>query len=153
MLQAVRETGATVLTMTFGDPVPINPYARLLTKRMDAFNERIRDSATRHGAVLVDFATEPAVSDPRFWCEDRLHANSAGHERIAAAAAEALGLELEGPRWNVPLDPAPRRARREAIAREVAWARRHLAPWVMRRVRKVSSGDGVQPKRPNLEPL
>lgn len=153
MLRAATEAGATALTMTFGDPVPINPYARVITRRMSVFNARIRDSAARHGAVLIDFATESAVSDPRFWCEDRLHANSAGHERIAAAAAEALGLDLDGPRWNAPLDPAPRRARRESIAREVAWARRHLAPWVMRRVRKVSSGDGVQPKRPKLEPL
>jgi len=153
MLRAGTEAGATVLTMTYGDPVPINPYARVLTRRMTAFNERIRESAARHGAVLIDFAAEPAVSDARFWCEDRLHANSAGHERIAAAAAEALGIDLEGPRWNVPLDPAPRRARRERIAGEVMWARRHLAPWIMRRVRKVSSGDGVLPKRPDLEPL
>jgi hypothetical protein len=30
---------------------------------------------------------------------------------------------------------------------------RHLAPWVLRRVRGRSSGDGIEPKRPELTPV
>jgi GDSL-like Lipase/Acylhydrolase family len=150
MLRASREAGATVLTFTFGDPVPVNPYARVLTKRLNALNERVRASAARYDAVLVDFAREPIVSDARFWCEDRLHANTEGHKRIAAAAAEALGVPVEGPRWNEPLPAMARRRRREYIAGEIEWARRHLAPWVGRRFRNESSGDGVEPKLPEL---
>jgi lysophospholipase L1-like esterase len=153
MLAVLTDAGATVLTMTYGDPVPINPYARVLRKRMDALNEQLRVNAARRGAVLVDFADEKVVSDARFWCDDRLHANSEGHVRIAAAAAEALGLEVGGPRWNEPLPPAERRRRREQIARELAWGRQYLAPWVVRRFRRVSSGDGVQAKRPDLAPV
>jgi hypothetical protein len=36
---------------------------------------------------------------------------------------------------------------------DVRWARVHAAPWVARRVRGVSTGDGVNPKRPELVPL
>ena len=36
---------------------------------------------------------------------------------------------------------------------DVRWARVHAAPWVARRVRGVSAGDGVNPKRPELVPL
>ena len=150
MLRASREAGATVLTFTFGDPVPVNPYARVLTKRLDALNKAMRASATHFDAILVDFAREPVVSDARFWCEDRLHANTEGHKRIAAAAAEALGVPVDGPRWNEPLPPMARRPRREFIAGEIEWARRHLAPWVGRRFRNESSGDGIEPKFPEL---
>ena len=153
MLGAVTAAGATALTCTFGDPVPVNPYARVLRRRINALNARLRAAADKHGAVLVDFAREPVVSDARFWCEDRLHANTEGHRRIAAAAAEALGVQVEGPRWNEPLPALSRRGRREFITGELIWARRHLAPWVGRRFRNVSSGDGIRPKRPDLTPL
>ena len=34
-----------------------------------------------------------------------------------------------------------------------SYTRRHAAPWVARRVRGVSSGDDLDPKRPELLPL
>ena len=34
-----------------------------------------------------------------------------------------------------------------------AWAKEHLAPWVHRRMTGRSSGDGMTPKRPGLEPI
>jgi lysophospholipase L1-like esterase len=153
MVSACRAAGSEVITCTFGDPVPINPYARVLRRRINALNAGVREVTARHGAVLADIATEPCVSDPRFWCEDRLHANTEGHIRIAAAMAEALGLQLEGPPWNVPLPAAERQRRREAFTREIVWARRYLWPWVVRRIRKVSSGDGVAAKRPQPLPV
>jgi hypothetical protein len=33
------------------------------------------------------------------------------------------------------------------------WAGRYLAPWVLRRLRGVSSGDGITAKRPTLQPF
>ena len=36
---------------------------------------------------------------------------------------------------------------------DLRWARLHAAPWVARRVRGASSGDGISPKRPELLPL
>ena len=153
MFATATEAGATVVTCTFGDPVPINPYARVLRKRLNALNERLRASSEKHDAVLIDFASEPVVSDARFWCEDRLHANSEGHRRIAAAMAEALSVPVEGPRWNDPLPPLPRPKRLEFIAGEFDWARRHLAPWIGRRFRNESSGDGIEAKRPVLTPF
>ena len=36
---------------------------------------------------------------------------------------------------------------------DLRWAREHAAPWVARRVRGISSGDNLDPKRPELLPL
>jgi hypothetical protein len=38
-------------------------------------------------------------------------------------------------------------------AADLAWARGYAAPWLSRRLRGVSSGDGIEPKRPDLLPL
>jgi hypothetical protein len=36
---------------------------------------------------------------------------------------------------------------------DAEWTRKHLAPWVGRRLTGRSSGDGVMPKRPSLAPI
>ena len=107
MIGALTAQGATVATMVFPDPVPINPLARAARARVFAYNERVRAVARRHGALLVDFERDAAPPDPRLWHSDRLHANPDGHARIADAFAEALGLEGADRAWAEPLPPAP----------------------------------------------
>jgi hypothetical protein len=107
----------------------------------------------RTGAVLVDFADYPVASDPRLWSDDRLHANSGGHERIAAALAEALGLPGAGDEWRRPLPPRPFRSVPVRVFTEVGWWGSHLLPWFGRRLLGRSSGDEVTAKRPRLEPV
>jgi lysophospholipase L1-like esterase len=153
MLGALRGAGADVVTFTYPDPVPVNPIARPARDRVFTYNNRIRALAARHGAILVDFERHPVTSDPRLWHSDRLHANSEGHARIAAALAHALGLPDAGTSWAEPLAPLARVARHRALAAHLGWARRHLAPWVARRLRGRSSGDGRVAKRPELLPV
>jgi len=53
----------------------------------------------------------------------------------------------------VPMQPdaiVPR-TWREARVGDISWAREHLVPWVLRRLRHQSSGDTISAKRP--EPL
>jgi lysophospholipase L1-like esterase len=151
MASALRAGGAIVLGMTFPDPARIMPVARPTRPRVMAFNQALRDIASRHGLLLVDLERHGVV-DRRLWSVDRLHANRAGHARIAAAMVSALGLEPDEDPW-APL-PEPEPIRRAAVAAgEVAWLGRHFAPWVLRRLRGHSSGDARAPKRPQLAPV
>lgn len=153
MMAAVRATGATLLTFTMPDLVPVMPLARRLAPRLDALNAAIRAAALRTGALLVDFAAHPVASDPRLWSPDRLHANADGHARIAAALAHALEIPGAGDAWRLPLPPA---APRSAVRRwrdELAWGREYLLPWLVRHSLGRSSGDRRQPKRPVLAPV
>jgi lysophospholipase L1-like esterase len=151
MVSALRARGAAVVGMTFPDPARIMPAARPVRARVLAFNSVLREIAARRGMVLVDLE-QKGVVDPRLWSPDRLHANGAGHQRIADSIAEALGLEPDGDPW-APLPSSPGVPRHVAVAREAAWVGRHMAPWIMRRVRGRSSGDGVVAKRPALAPV
>jgi len=146
-------TGATVATFTLPDLSSLTPVARLARRRLLAFNDALREISARTGVVLVELADEPIVRDPRFWSEDRLHGNSAGHERVGAAMAEAIGAPGADGAWRevLPFVPAAPRSRR-ALA-ELIWLRRHMGPWVWRRVRGTSSGDGLSAKRPAPRPV
>lgn len=143
--------GATVITFTLPDLTPIMPMARRLAPRVAALNETLRRVAAETGAVLVDVAAHPVASDPRLWSADRLHANSRGHDRIAASLAEALGLPGADATWAEPLPHRPPASSARRLAAEAIWLRRHLLPWAWRRLRGRSSGDGRRAKRPELE--
>jgi lysophospholipase L1-like esterase len=147
---AARSAGADVLTFTLPDPVQVNPLARNAAVRLARLNAAVRELSARHGAFVVDLERHPVASDPRLWDVDRLHANPEGHRRIAAAAAHALGLPDADEAWSAAFpDPF---ARRSAVS-HVVWARRYFAPWLIRRLRGRSSGDGRVAKRPQLEPV
>jgi lysophospholipase L1-like esterase len=152
MTAALRANGATVLLMTYPQFGEVMAVARAVGGRLTAFNAAVHATAARHGAIIMDLAASGPM-DVRLFHADRLHANALGHERIAAAAAAALGLPDAPTDWRDPLPPAPPLTRRRRAAEDARWAREHLVPWVGRRVRGVSSGDGREPKRPTLEPV
>jgi lysophospholipase L1-like esterase len=145
--------GAIVLSFTLPDLSAVIPSARWISHRVSALNQSLREAAARSGAVLVDFAAHEVTSDPRLWSEDRLHANAAGHARIAAALAHALGLHGADASWALPLPAAAQPRVQERLVAEVRWARRYLLPWVWRHLRGRSSGDGRSSKRPELLPF
>ena len=149
MVTELTAAGSTVLLMTYPDFGDIMVIARRVSPRLRAFNAELRTIAARHGARLMELEAGGAT-DARLFHPDRLHANGAGHERIALAAAEALDLPGASAAWREPLPPAPAASRLQTLHGDARWAGAHLAPWVSRRLRGVSSGDGVQPKRPEL---
>ena len=146
----LRDAGADVLLFTLPDPVQVNPLARSAAVRLRRLNAAVREVAARRGAFVVDLERAPVASDPRLWDLDRLHANPEGHRRIAAAAAHALGLPEADDLWTAPFpEPFPRRT---AVSHAL-WAQRHFTPWLIRRLRGRSSGDGRTAKRPELAPV
>jgi lysophospholipase L1-like esterase len=159
----LRSGGAQVLLFTVaGPPGSTSRTAQALTRRFTVFNRRVRQVAAREHCLLVDLGAVPVLWDRRLWHEDRLHLSPEGHARVAAAVLEELGLTdpalLGGPAgwWRQPL---PARtdtglaARRADLGSDVRWFRRHLVPWVGRRLRGVSSGDGIVSKQVELVEL
>jgi len=77
---------------------------------------------------------------------------------ITRRVSEAVGVPVDAD-WREPpasaAGPGARLAAGWLAARrqDARWAREHAAPWVSRRLRGVSSGDGIEPKRPELRPF
>jgi lysophospholipase L1-like esterase len=153
MHREIIGTGAVLLTFTLPDLTPVMPMGRLVSAKLHDFNDALRSIAACSGARLVDFAEHPVATDPRLWSEDRLHANSAGHARIASALAHALEVPGTDGSWAEPLPEIPRRSLIRSLGAEVDWLVRFFIPWVWRHSLGRSSGDGVTAKRPDLEPV
>jgi lysophospholipase L1-like esterase len=157
-VERLRASGAEVVVFTVLERAGgTSRLADGLARRIAAFNGRVvRPTAQRHGARLADVGVVRALQDRRLWHEDRLHLTAEGHRRVTAAVLETLGVDderlLAGPAgwWRRPLDAPPPAARVHAVRDEVRWVRRHLLPWVGRRIRGTSSGDTVAPKRSEL---
>jgi len=157
--EAVRTllmAGCQVLMFTGFDPR--FPVLRLIRGKVAAYNMHLRAIADRHQCVLVDLWSMSVLRDPRAWSADRLHLTPDAHRRVALRACEVLGVPAAAD-WREPWPAAagfgssPARAWLAARRMDLRWARVHAAPWVARRVRGVSSGDGINPKRPELRPL
>jgi lysophospholipase L1-like esterase len=153
MLAALTSSGARVVTFTYPDIAKIAPLARHARARMLDFNARVRATARRHGAVLVDAFAYPVTADPRMYSTDRYHLGPIGHARLAAAVAEALGLPGSDESWATPLPPSPPIPPWRRAGAEMAWVAAFAGPWMVRRLRGRSSGDGRTAKRPQLQPM
>ncbi|WP_329128872.1 SGNH/GDSL hydrolase family protein [Streptomyces sp. NBC_01476] len=149
---AARLAPACKQLVLMRSPVRSGPVATRMLPRMVRLFDFVGELAERHGALVVDLYGAGVLSDARMWADDRLHLTAEGHERVAEAVWQTLGLPPEA-RWTQELPPpVPVRwtARRGA---DLRFTRDHLLPWIGRRLTGRSSGDGRPPKRPDLLPF
>ncbi|MBP3037072.1 SGNH/GDSL hydrolase family protein [Arthrobacter sp. zg-ZUI100] len=146
----LAESGATVVLFT-GPDLGTTPVLGSVRGRVAIYNENLRTIAARHDIVMADMWALRELSNREMWAPDRLHFSPLGHHTIAAMVLETLGVEhtLE------PQEPKPLPAKnwRTARTEDLTWARDYFVPWVVRRVRHRSSGDGIAAKRPVAGPL
>ena len=141
----LRAAGARVLVFT-GFDVGDTPVLRLVRGKIAIYNEHLRGIAARHGGEVVDLWTLTPLRDRRAFSPDRLHLSPAGHDRVMRLVARTLGLDAGDPFEAWPADGSTPPTRHD----DIVWAREHFLPWVSRHLRGRSSGDGLEPKRPDL---
>ncbi|MET3962175.1 lysophospholipase L1-like esterase [Marmoricola sp. OAE513] len=143
-------SGATVVLFTIFDPGGSGIYAAM-RGRMAIFNEWVREISDRHGTTLVDMWRMRDGDHAEVFDTDRMHLNAFGHQYIAFAVLEALGVEHSTER--LPRPTLPELTARERFAANATWTREFLGPWVHRRLTGRSSGDTIEVKRPTLAPI
>ncbi|RRD61883.1 SGNH/GDSL hydrolase family protein [Leucobacter sp. OH1287] len=150
LVSELHDTGATVVLFT-GIDTKHAPVLRAVRGKSAIWSNNVRVTAERYDAIVVDLWALSELQDWAYWDHDRLHLNALGHHSVAAAVLNALNV----PHGLEPEDPEPRikQTWREARKEDAVWAKEHLMPWVIRRIKGVSSGDNIDPKRPTAEPL
>ncbi|MCG8915327.1 SGNH/GDSL hydrolase family protein [Actinokineospora sp. PR83] len=146
----LRDAGSEVLLFTGPDP-KVQPLLRRIRGKVGIYNGHLHAIAERRGARVVDLWSMDALHDRRAWCEDRLHFSSDGHRRIALRAAEVLGVRVDED-WREPLPAEVPKPWLRLRQDDLTWTTTHLLPWVARQIRGESLGDGLTPKRPDLQP-
>lgn len=153
MFAALTAAGAKVATVGFPDIGRVIPLVRPLVPRVVELNAKVADAAERHGVVVLSMFEHEVSTHPDLWSPDRLHLSAIGHECVAAGMAHALSLPGSSAAYQDPRPPAARTNLLARGMREAQWSMRFLSPWIMRRLRGVSSGDGRSAKRPALSPV
>ena len=143
----VKSGASLMLFCVLEDTGARTKAAKIWQERFALFNENVRKKATEVGAILFDPNLDAFWQDTRFIDADRLHLNSEGHRRVAEAVLARFDLPHD-PNWNKPLPPA----RPDSILKKVwinlKWFITFAIPWMIRRLRGRSSGDGRSCKYP-----
>ncbi|QEO10042.1 SGNH/GDSL hydrolase family protein [Protaetiibacter larvae] len=146
----LRRDDATVVLFN-GPDIGGTPVLGRIRGKVAIYNENLRAIAQRHDAIIADMWAMRELADSRMWAPDRLHFSPIGHHTIARMVLDALGVEHD----LAPFEPEPLPAVswRQARIDDIVWAREYFGPWILRRLRHQSSGDGILPKRPVPTPL
>ncbi len=145
LIQQLRKNNATVLLFN-GPDIGMTPVLRRTRGKVAIYNENVRALAQRQDAIVADMWSMRELKDPRMWAPDRLHFSPIGHHTIARMVLRSLGVENDLKPFEP--EPLPEKSWRKARVEDIGWAREYLLPWVVRRIRHQSSGDGITPKRP-----
>lgn len=139
-VRVLRAAGADVLLVT-----PFLPRRRAalpLARRFARFASELRRIADATGAILLDLEALPSIGDLELWAGDKVHLRSRGHRFLAYRAAESLGVPdaeaLGGLDAALHADDDP--------VAPGSWLRRDALPWMWRRLRGRTAGDGVPAK-------
>lgn len=143
-VRELRSAGHDVLLFAFGDSSRNSKVMGLIRDRFVGLRSATLAIAEAYDCYLVDFWDMEIFNDPRVWDPDRLHLNPRGHGMVANAAMQSLGWGnsdwlLEGGEIAQPALPA-------RVKGHMSWAKNHGWPWVSRRLRGASSGDGISAK-------
>jgi lysophospholipase L1-like esterase len=106
-----------------------NKTAQIWQERFAIFNENVRRKANDVGAILFDPNQDNFWRDSRFIHEDRLH----------------LPHDSD---WRTPLPPETPKSIIEKTQVNLNWFGAYAVPWMVRRARRRSSGDGRSAKYP-----
>ena len=147
-LQKLIDSGSDVIISN-----TINPLHLKVFKPLRYRAERMSDLITGLGHELnvpvLDLFGIENFSDLCFWADDMVHFSGHGHVRVANEAAKLLDLKYRFREAEHYERIAPVRGVRETLR----WIQKDVIPFTHRKLKGVTSGDGMKPKSEKLEPF
>ena len=145
-VKQLTDAGATVIIWTVIDKVEgKGRSAALWHMRFSNFNENVRAAAAKYPVILFEGRQAEFLNTRKFLAFDRLHMNTEGHYRLANLVLERLGYEFDS-NWKIPPVPDKPKNRLVRVISNISWILVFVLPWIWRRVRGTSSGDGRSAK-------
>jgi len=142
-IERLLASGCQVVVANTINPLHLRVFRRL-ARRAEGMTRLIEETAAEYGVPVLDVFRIEKFNDLCFWAEDMVHFSGYGHTRIANKAADLLQLshrfeeeeefEMLGPGRN--------------FFETIRWVWVYVLPFIGRRLRGASSGDGLEPKYP-----
>lgn len=148
-VEKIRAANIRVLLLAGPNPARHLPMGWVFGRRGSAFVDRsARWAKDMGGLTYCDNFNDTRIMRPEYWSPDGLHLGSAGHMQVTINCLRALKIPVpEG--WDAE----------ELLLAEphdfasFAYYKHYVTPWIGRRIRGESSGDGRTAKRPGLLPV
>jgi lysophospholipase L1-like esterase len=143
-IRSLRAAGTTVLLANLFDP-QFAFFLKPFRGRAAVFNANVWSIARATESTVLDVWGVREFQDGAMWASDRVHLSSRGHRLLAARAAHTLGVpyaEIAARSTAETPAPAP-----DPLPLRT-WLRVYAIPWVGRRLRHISAGDGIDAKQP-----
>jgi len=144
------QTGATLVLFTVLEKNGNGGKASAVwEERMSAFNSIVREVAGKFDLMIMDASMDPESANPNLLAFDRLHLNTTGHYRVAQAVLERIGAPCDSG-WRDSIIESKKKPWIIRKAMTLWWFVSFALPWVWRRIRGRSSGDGRSGKYTSL---
>lgn len=144
-IQKLLDAGCRVIVSNTINPIHLVVFRRLakLSTAMTAMIERV---AKELNVPIHDVHRIDSLAEVRYWAEDMVHFSGPGHIKVANKAAELLQLRYRQSEFDDCEIWIPKRG----LVGTSRWVVLHVIPFMVRRARGVTSGDGLEPKLPEL---
>lgn len=144
-IQKLLDSGCRVIVSNTINPIHLVVFRRLakLSTTLTAMIERV---AKELNVPIHDVHRIDSLAEVRYWAEDMVHFSGPGHIKVANKAAELLQLRFRQSEFDDCEIWIPKRG----LIGTSRWVVLHVIPFMVRRARGVTSGDGLEPKLPEL---
>ena len=144
-VRACRAAGTRLVLLSGADPSDHIPLGPVVRRRGSVLTAAVAELAARNDVTFVDCFHDRELRARQNWSPDRLHLNATGHRRVASLVLAALGVAQTAEVADAasPPDGAA------DVPHGIRYYREHVLPWVGRRLRRRSSGDGRAGKAPD----
>lgn len=147
-IQRLLDAGCQVIVSNTINPIHLIVFRRL-ARLAATITEMIERVARELDVPIHDVHRIESLSEIRYWAEDMVHFSGPGHIKVANKAADILQLRYRLSEFDDCEIWIPRRG----LIGTSRWIVLHVIPFMVRRMRGVTAGDGLEPKLPELNPF
>lgn len=147
-VQKLLENGSDVIIANTINPLHLKVF-KPLRHRAERMSEIITGIGAEFQIPVLDLFGIQHFSDLCYWADDMVHFSGHGHVKVANEAAKLLNLKYRFREAEHHERLAPARGFSETLA----WVCRDVIPFTHRKLKGVTSGDGLSPKSDRLEPF
>jgi len=144
-VQRLLDAGCKVIVSNTINPIHLLVFRRL-ARLATTITEMIERVARDLDVPIHDIHRIESFADIKYWAEDMVHFSGPGHIKVANKAAELLGLKYRLSDFDERAIWVPKRG----LYGTSKWIVVHVIPFMIRRLRGVTAGDGLEPKLPEL---
>jgi len=147
-VEKLMDNGIDVILVNTINPLHLNVF-KPLRYRAERMSELIGDVANEYSLPVVDLFGIESFADLCYWAEDMVHFSGHGHIKLANEAASLLELKY---RFK-EAEPHERSTPARDVINTIRWIHKDVIPFTKRKIKGVTSGDGMDPKSKQLEPF